>query len=102
MRLFRIASFEFRYMFLSVQTLVIAVICFGAAALFTAQPDEFQATIRGGNVFINSPTMLTFMLLLSCIPVIFIMPSYIANAVLKDVDNKFDAIIFATPISKND
>ena len=49
---------EFRYQFLSWQSLFIGSLLFGIAFIFTANGVEFQGTARGGNVFINSPYMI--------------------------------------------
>jgi ABC-2 type transport system permease protein len=101
MMMLRIATHEFRYMFWSVQTLISACLFFGLAFLITANGVEFQQTARGGNVFINSPHSITNFLMLFGLVGIFITPAFIANAVLKDVDSKFDGILFATPITKS-
>ena len=99
MMMFRIAVHEFRYMFWSLQTLVLACLFFGLAFLITANGVEFQSTARGGNVFINSPYVILKFLTLLTLPAIFITPSFMASSVLKDFDNKFDAIVFSTPIT---
>ncbi|MBL4659126.1 MAG: hypothetical protein JKY19_02125 [Alcanivoracaceae bacterium] len=70
--------------------------------MFTANGVEFQSTARGGNVFINSPYIITKFLILLSLLMVFITPAFIANSVLKDVDNQFDGILFSTPISKKD
>ena len=101
MMMLRVAAHEFRYMFWSLQTLVVVCLYFGLAFLFTANGVEFQSTARGGNVFINSPYSITVFLVLSSLLTVFVMPSYVSNCVLKDVESKFDAILFSTPINKN-
>ena len=98
----RIAQQEFRYIFWSLQSLVIFVTLFGFSAMVTADGAEFQITVAGGNILINAPTMITFSMLLSSVGAIFFVPSYMANSIIKDWDSKFDAILFATPISRND
>lgn len=100
--MFSIAAHEFRYMFRSFQTMVVFFVFFGVTFLLTANGSEFQSTARGGNVYANSPYMITAVLITMAIFAIMIVPSFMANAVLKDVDNKFDAILFSTPISKRD
>ena len=102
MRMLTIAIHEFRYMFWSIQTLVIGIILLGYGAFFTANGAEYQIATSGGNILINAPTTITYFLLLTGVASIFFIPSYMANSVLKDVESKFDAILFSTPISKND
>ena len=94
MMMLRVATHEFRYMFWSLQSLVVACLFFGLAFLITANGVEFQSTARGGNVFINSPYIITKFLILLTLPAIFITPTFMAGAVLKDFESKFDAILF--------
>jgi ABC-type transport system involved in multi-copper enzyme maturation permease subunit len=101
MMMFRIATYEFRYMFFSLQSLVSACLFFGLAFLFMANGVEFQQVARGGNVYINSPYMIANFLLIFGLFAVFIAPSYMAGAVLKDSENQFDGILFSTPIDKN-
>ena len=96
----KIAYHEFRYSFISLQSLVIASLFFGLAFLFTANGIEFQSTARGGNVYINSPYMIMNLLVMFGFIAFFIVPSYMASSVLKDVESKFDAILFSTSMSK--
>ncbi len=93
---------EFRYQLISWQSLFIGSLLFGIAFIFTANGVEFQGTARGGNVFINSPYMIAKFLILMSILSVFIAPSYLANAILKDHDSKFDGLLFSTPINKTD
>jgi hypothetical protein len=99
--LFSIARYEFRYMFLSLPTLIISCLLFGLAFLFTANGIEFQGTARGGNVYINSGYMIAKFIIMLSILTTFIIPTYIGGAVLKDRESHFDGIIFSTPITKN-
>ncbi len=99
---FPIAIQEFRYMFWSIQTLIVGVGLLAYGAFFTANGAEYQIATSGGNILINAPTTITLFLLLSSVASVFFIPSYMANAVLKDADSQFDAILFSTPISKND
>lgn len=101
MRTLRMAAYEFRYMYLSTQTLVASVVLFGFAALFTGNGVDFQMSVGGGNVFMNAPTMITIFLLLSGVAATFFVPSYVGTSILKDVESKFDAILFSTEISKS-
>jgi len=100
--LINIANYEFRYMFYSLPTLIISFVLFGLAFVFTANGIEFQGTARGGNVFINSGYMIANFLILMSILTVFIIPNYIAGAILKDRENGFDGILFSTPIAKRD
>jgi len=100
--MFQIATHEFRYMMGSIATRVAFAALFGFAVLYTADGVEFQLTAGGGNIFINAPTSITLFMLLMSVAATFFVPSFMANAVLKDVDSKFDAILFSTPITKND
>lgn len=98
----RIAVQEFRYQFASIQTRVAFAVLLGFAALVTGDGAEFQITAGGGNILINAPTMITLFLLFSGVAAIFIVPSFMASSILKDVESKFDAILYSTPITKND
>jgi len=97
-----IAKQEFRYQLLSWQSLVVSGFLFGLAFLFTANGVEFQGTARGGNVLINSPYMIAKFLIMMSILSVFIAPSYLASAILKDRESKFDGLLFSTPINKKD
>jgi len=97
-----IAKQEFRYQLLSWQSLIVSGLLFGLAFIFTANGVEFQGTARGGNVFINSPYMIAKFLIMMSILSLFIAPSYLASAVLKDRESKFDGLLFSTPINKKD
>lgn len=95
-----IALYEFKYMFLSLQSLVIAVLFFSIAFLLTANSVEFTMIAQGGQVFINSPYSITVLMVFLSLFATFIIPSFMATTVIKDVDHKFDAILFSTPITK--
>ena len=97
-----IAKQEFRYQLLSWQSLIVSGFLFGLAFLFTANGVEFQGMARGGNVFINSPYMIAKFLIMMSVLAVFIAPSYLASAVLKDHESKFDGLLFSTPINKKD
>lgn len=88
-------------MFRSLQTLLI-FFGFFFLALLTTNGDEFQSTARGGNVYANSPYMVTFILLVLGVFATMAVPSFISSAILKDGDSKFDGILYSTPISKRD
>jgi ABC-type transport system involved in multi-copper enzyme maturation permease subunit len=96
----RIAAQEFRYMFKSPQTFVAFSIFF--LLTFFAMISSNVQIGGGGNVLVNSPHAITETLLIMNVFAVFVVPSFIANAFLKDVDFKFDGILFATPISKTD
>ncbi len=96
----RIAAQEFRYMFKSPQTIV-AFSIFFLLTFFAMMSDNVQIG-GGGNVLANSPHSITQTLLIMNVFSVFVVPSFIANSFLKDVDYKFDGILFATPISKAD
>ncbi|MDJ0842143.1 MAG: M1 family aminopeptidase [Acidobacteriota bacterium] len=98
--MFQIARFEFRYMTRSFSTLVLFTVLLGLSFLLTANSGEFLGAARGGNVYINSPYMITLTLMIMGIFSVFIVPLYMAGAVLKDTDNNFDGILFATPVTK--
>ncbi len=102
MRMLQVAKHEFHYMFFSMPTLIAFLLLFGFAALFTGNGVEFQLTTSGGKILINAPIMITLFSLLTGMAAIFFVPSYMANAVLKDVSSKFDSILFSTPLTKND
>jgi ABC-type transport system involved in multi-copper enzyme maturation permease subunit len=96
--LLSIARNEFRYMLKSPQTYL-------AFAIFFLLP--FFAMIStnvqiggGGNVYVNSPFAIVQTLLIMSVFGIFVIPAYMTNSVLRDVDHKMDGIIYATPITK--
>jgi len=96
----RIALSELRYMFKSPQTIVSFAVFF----LFTyfAMASNNVQIGAGGNVNVNSPFALTQTFLIMNVFAIFSVPAFMANALLKDIDHKFDGILFSTPITKAD
>jgi len=98
--LLRIAANEFRYMLKSPQT-VVSFLIFFLLAFFAMTSDNVQIG-AGGNVNVNSPFAIAQTLLIMNIFAIFVIPAFLANAVLKDVEHKMDGILFTTPISKVD
>ena len=98
----RIARHEFSYMLKSPQTIVSFAIFFLLAFFSIAFSDNVQIGGGGGNVDVNSPFAITQTLLILSVFAIFVIPSFVANSILKDVDHKFDGILFSTPISKAD
>ena len=97
-----IAANEFRYMFWSLQTLVTFSVFFAIAFLLTANAGEFQTFAPGGKVLANAPYIIADVLLKLSVAAFFVVPPYIANAVLKDVDSQFDAVLFSMPIKKTE
>jgi ABC-type transport system involved in multi-copper enzyme maturation permease subunit len=94
----KIVQNEFKYMFKSPQTIVGFAIFFLLPFFAMISPN---VTIGGGgNVLANSPFAIMQTLLSMSVFAIFMAPAYIANSILKDVDNKMDGIIFSTPITK--
>ena len=100
MMMLRIARNELRYMLKSPQTIVSFAIFF--LLTFFAMSSDNVGIGAGGNVLVNSPFALTQTLLIINVFAIFSIPAFMANALLKDVDHKFDGILFSTPISKTD
>jgi ABC-type transport system involved in multi-copper enzyme maturation permease subunit len=96
--LLNIAWNEFRYMLRSPQTYVAFAIFF-LLTFFATINDNIQLG-GGGNVYVNSPLAIMQTLISMNIFVIFVIPAYMANAILKDHDNQMDGIIFSTPITK--
>ncbi|MBO9491153.1 ABC transporter permease subunit [Endozoicomonas sp. G2_1] len=96
--LLNIAWNEFRYMLRSPQTFVAFAIFF-LLTFFAMVSDNIQIG-AGGNVNANSPFAIMETLITMNIFVIFVVPAYIANAILKDHEHKMDGIIFSTPITK--
>ena len=96
----RIAAQELRYMLKSPQTVVGFSIFF--LLTFFAMISTNVTIGGGGNVDVNSPYAITQTLLVMNVFAVFVVPAFMANAVLKDVDHKFDGILFATPVSKPD
>lgn len=97
----KIALHEFRYLIGSLQTLVVGSLFFGLAFLFSANGIEFQMTAAGGNVLVNSPYVITSFLVLSSILAVFIAPAYMATAVLKDCQCRFDGVLYTTPMTRS-
>ena len=95
-----IARNEFRYMLRSPQTIVSFAVFF-LLTFFAMSSNNVQIG-AGGNVLVNSPFALTQTLLIINVFAIFSIPAFMANAILKDVDHKFDGILYSTPISKAD
>lgn len=94
----RIAAQELRYMLKSPQTAVGFSIFFLLSFIEMISPN---LTIGGGgNVDVNSPYALTMKWLTLNVFAVFVVPAFMANAILKDFDNKFDGILFSTPITK--
>lgn len=98
--LITIARHEFSYMLRSPQTIV-GFLVFFLLPFFAMISSNVQIG-GGGNVMVNSPFAIMQTLLIMSVFAIFLVPAYIANAVLKDIDHKMDGIIFATPLSKSD
>lgn len=93
-----IAAQELRYFLKSPQTVVSFAVFFLLTFFAMISPN---VTIGGGgNVDVNSPFAITMTLLTLNVFAVFAVPAFIANAVLKDFDSKFDGILFATPITK--
>lgn len=94
----RIAAHELRYFLKSPQTVVSFAIFF--LLTFFAMISTNITIGGGGNVDVNSPYAITMTLLTLNVFAVFAVPAFIANAVLKDFDSKFDGILFSTPITK--
>ena len=98
--MFRIAVQELRYMLKSPQTAVGFSIFFLLTLL--AMVSTNVSIGGGGNVDVNSPYAISETLMVMNVFGIFVVPAFIANAILRDVDHKFDGILFSTPVSKPD
>ena len=96
--LLNIARNEFRYMLRSPQTYVAFATFFLLTFLATVN-DNIQIG-AGGNVSVNSPFAIMQTLITMNIFAIFVIPAYMANAILKDHEHTMDGIIFSTPITK--
>ncbi|UTW59427.1 ABC transporter permease subunit [Kordiimonas sp. SCSIO 12603] len=97
--LLRIAANEFRYMFKSPQTIVTFAIFFLLPFMAMVFSDNVQIG-AGGNVKVNSPFAIAQINLILNLFSVFVAPAFMANAVLKDSENKMDGILFSTPITK--
>jgi len=95
----RIAWFEYRYMTRSISTLVLAALLLGLSFLLTANSSEFLD--KGGNVYINSPYMITLSLMILGIFSSLITPSFMADAILKDQEHRFAGVLYATPVGES-
>lgn len=102
MSVVRIAKYEFWYMLQSLQTYVTFLIFFSIAFLLTANAGEFQSFASGGQVLANSPYSITDSLLKFSVLAFFVVPVYLANAILRDVNSQFESIVFALPIKPKD
>jgi ABC-2 type transport system permease protein len=97
-----IAIAEFRYQLLSLQSLLAFGVLFGVTFLLTANAGEFQTFAAGGLVLANSPFAITETLIKISVLAVLAVPPYMADAVLRDHDTRFAAILYATPIGKAD
>lgn len=97
-----IAIAEFRYQLLSLQSLLTFGALFGVTFLLTANGGEFQTFAAGGLVLANSPFAITETLIKTSVLGVLAVPPYMADAVLRDHDTRFAAILYATPIGKGD
>jgi len=95
-----IAIHEFRYGVRSIQWLVVFGAFFGFGFLLTANGAEFQSAAKGGNVFANAPYTITSYLIAASIFSLFITPAFMGQAALKDIDHRFQGILFSMPIGK--
>lgn len=100
MKTLYMAAYEFKYLVRSFQTLVIFLAVFGFWFVISANGIDFQSSASGGIVFANAPTLITIVLLTFSVFSVFVAPFYTASPILKDVESRFDGILFATPISK--
>lgn len=100
--LLSVARYEFRYQVWSAHGLVSFAVLFGLGSLLTANGGEFQTFAAGGNINSNAPYALTRVLIIMGIFTIFAVPSFLGGAVLKDVDNRFDGILFSMPMRERD
>lgn len=98
--IFHIIRFEISYGLKSIPHFMAFVIILGLCFLMTANGNEFQSTAVGGEVFANAPAKITYIMIGLSVFCTFIIPSFISNALLKDMDNQFDGIVFSTPIKK--
>ncbi|CAM2005551.1 Peptidase-M1 domain-containing protein [Acanthopleuribacter pedis] len=95
-----IAKQEYRYMTHSSSFTVLFGVLLGLFFLLTANSGEFIGTARGGQVFINAPYMIMMTHIVLGVFSIFIVPSFMASTLLKDLDSGFDGILYALPIPK--
>ncbi len=98
--IFQIMRFEINYGVKSIPHLVMFFAIAGLCFLLTANGGEFQATAVGGEVFANAPAKITYIMIGLSVFCTFLVPSFISNALLKDMEHQFDVIIFSTPIEK--
>lgn len=101
MQIKSIALHEFRYGVQSVQWLVVFGAFFGFGFLMTANGSEFQSVAKGGQVFANSAYTITSLLIAASIFSLFIVPTFVGQAILKDVEHQFEGILFSTPLKKH-
>lgn len=101
MKIINIAQYELGYGLKSIQAPVTFFLLFGIAFLFTANSDEFLFAGPGGLLYANGPYSITKKLIEFSILFTFVIPFFVSSAVLKDMEHKFDGILFCTPISKS-
>lgn len=100
--MFAIAGAELRYQLRSLRALATFATVFGFTFLLTANAGEFQSFAPGGTVLANAPFAITETLIKISVFAIFAVPAFLGDAVLRDVDHRFDSILFATPVTKRD
>ncbi|MEP1742806.1 MAG: M1 family aminopeptidase [Kangiellaceae bacterium] len=100
MQALRIALFEFKYSLSSVPFIGASLLFFSLGFLLTANAGEFTSVSNGEVVLANSPFSITHLLIRISMLATFVVPSFIANTIIKDTRYKFDSILFSTPISE--
>lgn len=91
---------EIRDQFASKITISAFAALFAIGFLLTANGSEFQTFAPGGNIKVNAPYVLTRTLIIMSVFSVFTVPAFIASSILKDTENRFDPILFSTPIGK--
>lgn len=102
--LYPIAAYEFHYIFKS----PLAVMSFAVFFLWGFLTYSFisnnegviYSVVIGVNVNLNSPFLISIGLLGMSVLAVFFIPSFVANAITKDVDSNFTPILYSTPVSK--
>lgn len=101
MKILPVAAYEFRDIARSLLASATFAIFFGVTFLASVQGETlFGDATR--NVLVNAPYQIMQNLIILSIFAILVSPAFVASAILKDTDSRFDGILFSTPISRAD
>ncbi len=99
--LLSVARFELRYQLTSpafwVTFLIFFLMAFGAAA-----SDNLSIGGKGGNVLVNAPFVIAQTTMIMSVFSLFVVAAFVANAVVRDDETRFGAIVHSTRLGRTD